>query len=217
MKYCITILLVLIGSTAWCQSMSDSIATKRTIDSLKLQIKELKYAKKQLEYDDYLKNNLYRIDTVHRLPVLAYEDAQDSIVIHYLSRDNKLIKTICDDYIKDTFELRPIHLYSRVCFYNTKGLLEYFESRPYGYSYSVYDTDGEGRGGGYWGYREYPESEITPDFYFREKRDAKDSVILSVMFFRGQATRIKYCMSDNGNYIPVTKEYIGEDEFWDDK
>jgi hypothetical protein len=214
MKYCITILLLLIGCTALCQDITDTIAIKRTIDSLKQQIRELKYALKKTEYDAYLKDSLYRIDTVYCQKAFIAPGAQDSLVTHYLTRTGKIIRIVKDLYIKDPADSLVVRTDSCITFYNRKGLMEYQEYWRCAFDVCAYDTDGEGMGGSACSYVVYSDAELTG--FFRVKYDATDSVVMLVMPIEGVLFRDRYCRSDQGNYIADSEQVIGADEFWDD-
>lgn len=211
MKYCIAIIFILSGCNfAMCQGIQNT-APKRVIDSL-IRVNELRQKNKKFDYNNYFNTSFYKSDTISK--------RKDSLVINYLTINNKLIRKEIKEYglgvtdsIKSDHDSVNVLYDSAVIFYNKKGLEEYIEHWRYVATAIFNDTEGEGMGDGIIKHIQLPDAEmsIMRVAYDRDNRDTLDIFSTSEGLIRSR----RYYDS-KGNFLKSTQESIEQYQFWDE-
>lgn len=173
------------------QQVPDTISQKKKLDSVKTVKYRVKDSNQKLAYKKRVISELARIDTLY--------PESNSVVFNYYSKNDRMLqKTIVKFARKDCISSELIE------YFNSDGLLEYFEQ---------------------WNYDCRKEEELGPGeksfvrllYHFeRFEYDTTKRLTLRVFYYPTipYSRRIRYSYDNKGNQQSLIK-VIPENEFWD--
>jgi hypothetical protein len=188
MRLFLFILIIAITQTSIGQFRSDTVISKRTLDSLQFTIFQERETINRMQWAYEIKVNVKKVDTL--------KIRQDSVVVNHLNKEGRLVKQEVLSYDKD-----GCIKYSEESYFSDKGKVAYAERWMFTCKLTAKSDDEKSFSG-------------MRIHYERMKYDEQGRISEHVFWHSTPLTRrILYTYDANGKQHPTIKR-ITEYEFW---